>query len=235
VEALVAEVFAARAPNVAEGLTTGRTRVEMGRALRTLVVREGRRLSGGPWRPAYLEASFGTGAEELTVPGEGGEPVRLVGRVDRIDTDGAGGGILIDYKYSRKGFTPDRRRAVADGAHLQLPIYLLALRDAFGLDPRGAWLYPVRDPETSGYAVAGGPAPDRPVALDDAGLEELLERTVGFIADYDARIRAGEIDIRPRDTRLCAWCDFADLCRFEAWMAAGEADGTAPGAEEAGA
>jgi len=236
VDARVAETFAARAPFAVEGLVTGRVRAEMIRSLRALVVREARRLAGGPWRPAFLEASFGRGDHELTVPGEGGEPVRLIGRVDRIDTDGdldkhgddgdgddgdGVGGIIIDYKYSRKGFAADRRRAAEEGAHLQLPIYLLALRDAFGLEPRGAWLYPVRDPETSGYSILGGPSADRPVPLDDDGLSDLLERTTAFIADYDRRIREGEIEIRPKDTKLCSWCDFADLCRFEAWMATG--------------
>jgi ATP-dependent helicase/nuclease subunit B len=226
---LVEEGFARWGPLVREGLATGRVREEMIRSLRALVLREGRRLAAGPWRPAHLEESFGRGDRELTVPGEGGEPVRLTGRVDRIDTDGEGGGVIIDYKYSRHGFAGERKRAVEEGAYFQLPVYLLALRDAWGLEPRGAWLYPVREPETSGYTLPGGPPADRPVELDAEGLADLLDRTAAFIADYDSRIRAGEIRIRPRDTRACGRCDFADLCRFEAWMAEGTTEEPAGG------
>ena len=67
--------------------------------------------------------------------------------------------------------------------------------------------------------MEGGPAPDRPETLDAEGLEALLEATEERVLDLDVRIRGGEIAVRPRDTGPCAWCDYADLCRFEAWMA----------------
>jgi len=223
VEPIVVGLFEERVPSGLAGLRSGRHRDEMVRSLAGLVARERSRLASGPWRPAHLEAAFGHGERTLSVPGEGGEPIHLTGRVDRIDVDGDGGGVVIDYKYSRSGFDAAKKRAVAEGAHLQLPIYLLALRDAFGLEARGAWLYPVRAPKTSGYSLDSGPAADRSVTLSGEELSDLLDRTASFIAAYDTRIREGEIDIRPREPRDCTWCDYGDLCRHEAWMA-GEAD-----------
>ena len=65
--------------------------------------------------------------------------------------------------------------------------------------------------------------------LDAGGLDDLLDRTSALIASYDARIRAGEIDIRPREPKVCDRCDFGDLCRYEAWMDVGMDVGTDAG------
>lgn len=219
VAGLVDEEFTAQAASIPIGLAEGRARDVMVRALEETVARERARLAAGPWRPTRLEDGFGGGDAALTVPGPDGEPIVLRGRVDRVDEDGRGGAVVIDYKYSRKGFTPAKQKDAEEGAHLQLPVYLLALRDAYGVKPRGAWLYPILSQKTGGYSIEGGPVAAEGVGLDADGLDELLERTVETVVAYDARIRAGEIDVRPRDPSVCEWCDFADLCRYESWMA----------------
>jgi ATP-dependent helicase/DNAse subunit B len=216
-EEVFTEATAGLDPGVSDGLEGQRVRSDLEGWLRSLVDRERARLGATPYRPRLFEVSFGRPPHDLVVPGEGDAEVRLTGRMDRIDVAPDGGAVVIDYKLGR-GFGGRSRTEVEEGAHLQLPVYLLALERSFGFRPRGAWLYPVRDGVTSGFAHAEGPFADKSFKLSEEELSALLERTRGFVVEYDARIRGGEIEVRPRDPDRCLRCDFADLCRYEAWM-----------------
>jgi len=70
------------------------------------------------------------GAVEIPL-GDGEEPLRLRGRIDRVDEAGDGSPIVrvLDYKSGKKGFSLGD---LVLGLSLQLPVYLLALK-------RGGW------------------------------------------------------------------------------------------------
>lgn len=211
---LYEEVFDRRAAGVPFGLAAERARRSYRRALVRLVAEERERLVASGWRPARVESDF-----EFALPGP--EPLRVKGRVDRIDTGEDGGAIVIDYKGA-KGFDRSLERKAEAGVHLQLPLYLLAAREQYGFEPAGAWLLPIRGDDRhrpSGYAVEGAPAPRRKVALGREELDALLERTAERVREIAARIRAGKIDVAPFDPDDCARCEYADLCRIEPWMA----------------
>lgn len=207
------EVFDELARHVPLDLVGELARRDLEAVLSEVARREAARLAGSRFSPALLEWDFSFPAGRA----RDGREVLLRGRVDRVDR-GPEGAVVIDYKYSARGFDRSRRDGVAEGSHLQLPIYLLAVRDALGTPPMGAWLYPLRRPRTSGFAVEGGPAPDEAVTLDAAALDELLLATADRVLGFDGRIRAGEVAIRPRDRGRCAGCDYADLCRLESWQ-----------------
>jgi RecB family exonuclease len=79
------------------------------------------------WRPRAFEATFGmAGKPELTVAHDAraGDALRLRGVIDRVDSDGRGGLRIIDYK--RGGLWGYDDRSLAEGRHLQLPLYALA-------------------------------------------------------------------------------------------------------------
>ncbi|MDP6408679.1 MAG: PD-(D/E)XK nuclease family protein [Planctomycetota bacterium] len=63
-----------------------------------------------------------------------GEPVELVGRIDRIDRHVDGRWAVLDYKTGEKGVTADGEHRKKDGRwlSLQLPLYALMARDLVG-------------------------------------------------------------------------------------------------------
>ena len=156
------------------------------------------------------------------VSSEDGRVVPIRGVMDRVDIAPDGGAVVIDYKYSKVGFSKAKKADAEAGRHLQLPLYLLALEEAFGLAPRGAWLYPLSLGRTSGYWLAPGPKPDTPEAIDAEALAELHRRTRRLVLDFDRRILEGEITAEPFEDGECGRCDFGDICRWEPWMREGK-------------
>ncbi|MHC4469609.1 MAG: PD-(D/E)XK nuclease family protein [Planctomycetota bacterium] len=207
------EVLAEKAGGAPRGLKEERATRELRRVVHEVIERERSRIEETGYRPALLEEGFGPETRPLLVKARGGREIQLRGRVDRIDVGPGGGAVLIDYKYSKHGFDKKKQDAAAEGAHLQLPIYLLALTDAFGREPEGAWLLRLKDPQTSGYWLPDGPRPDRPVALTEEELADLSERTRRVVAELSEGVLAGEVEVAPRDRDRCRWCAFADLCR----------------------
>jgi ATP-dependent helicase/nuclease subunit B len=207
-------IFAARTAGLVPGLGDRVAHERQRAALAAFVERERERLRSAGSRPVLVEWGF----QGLVVQGPEGRRVRLRGRIDRVD-DGPGGAIVVDYKWSSRGFERVRPEDLEEGAHLQLPVYLLALREIGGREPRGAFLVTLPAGEWSGLGAVAGP--DRTVReFHEEGLPGLLARTEELVLDLDGRIRAGEIAVRPRDTDHCRRCDFRDVCRVEPWLLA---------------
>jgi DNA helicase-2/ATP-dependent DNA helicase PcrA len=111
------------------------------------------------------------------------------GRVDRVDRLPGGGHELIDYK------TGERKSEAQLESDLQLALYRLAAREAWGLEASTGSYYYVLDAEK----VA---APVRP---DDA---ERVERTVLQVGEG---ILGQDFEPRPSPT-VCSWCDYKLIC-----------------------
>jgi ATP-dependent helicase/DNAse subunit B len=177
-------------------------------------------------RPTLLEAEFG-GGEEAERPRLQIGDWALHGRIDRVD-EGEGVAVAFDYKLSREGTA--QAKFVEKGT-LQLPLYLLALRELWDLETVGGLYQPLR-PTSS-------PRP-RGLVLDEA--EELLEDLRLYPADVlegedfeaalrdaadrateaVARMRAGDIKRDPgppegvKGHGECPrFCTFAPICRRE--------------------
>ncbi len=111
------------------------------------------------------------------------------GRVDRVDRLPGGGHELIDYK------TGERKSEADLESDLQLALYRLAAREAWGLEAGTGSYYYVLDADK----VA---APVRP---DDA---ERVERTVLQVGEG---ILGQDFEPRPSPA-VCGWCDYRLVC-----------------------
>jgi ATP-dependent helicase/DNAse subunit B len=140
------------------------------------------------------------------------------GKIDRIDVDPfSARGIVQDYK---SGIAHSARRIESDG-RLQVPLYVLALRDLVGMEPLGG-LYR----SLSGEREARGML-RRDVRDDLPGLpaQDFLDEdefwgTVDGATDRARvavkRLRVGEVRHDPRWPGGCpAWCRNWPLCRVE--------------------
>ena len=171
--------------------------------------------------PSMLEASFGEGPDDDRKPVDLGG-WSLHGRIDRVDVSGDGRALIRDYKLSSK--VPSAARMIDEG-RLQLPLYALALREAWELDPIGALYHPLgatREPRPRGpiakevkddlVALEGHFRTD---FLDEDSFEGVLEAARTEAGKRVALMRAGEIDRDPRDDRCPSWCRFQSICRIE--------------------
>jgi DNA helicase-2/ATP-dependent DNA helicase PcrA len=116
-------------------------------------------------------------------------PHQVRGRVDRVDRLPDGSYELIDYK------TGERRTETQLENDLQLALYRLAAREAWGLEAGTGSYYYVLDADK----VA---APVRP---DDA---ERVERTVLAVGEG---VLSQDFEPRPSPT-TCSWCDYRLIC-----------------------
>jgi len=130
-------------------------------------------------KPVWLERKFDIKIGEHHVRG----------RVDRVDRLPDGGHELIDYK------TGERKSEADLESDLQLALYRLAAREAWGLEAGTGSYYYVLDADK----VA---APVRP---DDA---ERVERTVLQVGEG---ILGQDFEPRPSPT-VCSWCDYRLIC-----------------------
>lgn len=123
------------------------------------------------------------------------------GRIDRFDESPDGQAFAVDYKYSN---VDNIKKKLKSEATVQGGLYLLGLK-ASGYQPHGFAYVPLR----------GDAEP-----FEDFDVETLMgqarERTIEAVT----RILAGDIAVRPADTRQCKWCDFRDACRIRESAAA---------------
>jgi hypothetical protein len=121
-----------------------------------------------------------------------------------------------DYKYSRRA---EGASEIGREHRLQLPLYVLALRDLLGLEPvggvyrallrggvaRGMLREEAKDDGADGFASADYlPEPDFWASVDEA-----VDDARGAVA----RMRRGDVRHDPRQGSCPAWCDAFSICR----------------------
>jgi RecB family exonuclease len=207
-------------------------------ALRDLASREA--AYSGPFqtRPKYFELAFGLNADDeesaqreydpasrrepLTLPSEDGQiPVQICGAMDRVDLLGdSDAAMVVDFKT---GGTPSYKSITA-GESLQMPLYLMALEEVFGLKGAVACYDSAREPgrrrifrtEFANMTRFGFQQ-----GVDASGdfvkpLNEEEYRAAAAFAAARAAAAANNIrraDILPKPGDHCRYCDFGDFCR----------------------
>ncbi|MDH5332814.1 MAG: exodeoxyribonuclease V subunit gamma [Thermoleophilia bacterium] len=164
--------------------------------------------SRSTFAPRQLEVAF---ASYELAPG-----VAVSGKIDRVDVDAMSArGIVVDYK---SGSAPSARQ-IHDEDRLQIPLYLLVLRDQLGLEPVGGVYMPVGggrrprgmlldgDEKVAGFAAADYLEGD----AFGAELEHARETAVALVE----RARQGDVRHDPRGGDCPAWCDLWRICRKE--------------------
>jgi len=196
-----------------------RNELEQGlaRDLEKLIRREAE--SESPLVPSRFEVSFGSerSAPELQ-RGLELDGFAVTGKIDRIDRDPFGArGIVVDYKSGRA----PTAREIDRELHLQIPLYMLVLRDLVGMEPLGGV-----------YRTLAGDARARGLLREEAredglqgfmqndyvdeeqfwgGIERAKEHAEGVVA----RIREGDVRHDPRGGSCPTWCELWPMCRVK--------------------
>jgi ATP-dependent helicase/DNAse subunit B len=189
----------------------------LGRDLEQLVRREAE--SPSPLVPDRFEVSFGSdrSAPELQRGLDlGGFTVS--GKIDRIDRDPFGArGVVVDYKSGR---TAHSARKIESELHLQIPLYMLVLRDLVGIEPLGG-IYRALAGEGQARGLLraearedGVPGYSRNDYVDEEAFWGQIERAQEHARGVVERIRAGDVRHDPKGGFPCpTWCDLWSMCR----------------------
>jgi ATP-dependent helicase/DNAse subunit B len=168
--------------------------------------------------PRRLEVGFGSerSAPELQRGLELEPGIHLSGKIDRIDVDPfSARGIVQDYK---SGKTVHSAHAIDTELRLQIPLYMLVLRDLVGIEPLGG-LYRALAGQRSARGMLRTEAEEDVPGFskrDYLNEEEFwgqIETARERAADYTRRIRAGDVRHDPKGGECPAWCDLWTMCR----------------------
>lgn len=170
-------------------------------------------------RPDLAEAKFGRDGAKPALPLA--EGTSLHGAIDRIDIGPAGEALVQDYK---SGATVDGGKGMLKRGKLQLQLYLLAVRELWGLDLAGGLYRPLggtRDRKPKGLLRKELKEelepldPRRDDHLDEEAFEEALEAARERAVEIAGEIHAGDIGRRPINDRCPRYCEFQPICRRE--------------------
>ena len=174
-----------------------------------------------PLVPRRFEVGFGSerSASELQRGLDlGGFTVS--GKIDRIDVDPLSArGIVQDYKSGKTAYSAAK---IESELKLQIPLYMLVLRDLIGMEPlggvyralagdrqtRGLLRASAKDDVLSGFARTDYKDEDEFWAQ----IEGAVEHSRGFVA----RIRNGDVRHDPLGDAGCpSWCELYSICRVK--------------------
>jgi ATP-dependent helicase/DNAse subunit B len=169
--------------------------------------------------PRRFEVLFGgeRAAPELQRGLELGDGLFLSGKIDRIDQDPFGArGIVQDYKSGKHAHSA---REIESELRLQIPLYMLVLRDLVGLEPLGGLYRPLAgERKPRGLLRAGEADTLQGFSRNDYYEEEAfwaaVERARETARTLGLRIRGGDVRHDPKGGDCPAWCDLWSICRI---------------------
>jgi ATP-dependent helicase/DNAse subunit B len=174
--------------------------------------------SGVAFEPRRLEVAFGSdrAAPELQRGLALGEGLSLSGKIDRIDIDPfSARGIVQDYK---SGAGAHSARDIDRELRLQIPLYVLVLRDLVGVEPLGGVYRALSGRRVTRGMLRTSARDDLPGFAKDDYLEEddfwaQVETARERATAYAQRIRAGDVRHDPKGDGCPSWCDLWTICR----------------------
>jgi ATP-dependent helicase/DNAse subunit B len=175
--------------------------------------------SDSPLVPNRFEVSFGMerSPQELQRGLDLGDGLTLSGKIDRIDVDPfSARGIVQDYKAGKGAHSAS---AIERELRLQIPLYMLVLRDLVGIEPLGGVYRPLAgDRKARGLLRADAredalPGFVKTDYLDDDGFWRQVETARETARTFAQRIRSGDVTHDPRGGECPQWCDLWPMCR----------------------
>jgi ATP-dependent helicase/DNAse subunit B len=171
-----------------------------------------------PLEPRRFEVSFGSerSAPELQRGLDLGGAL-VSGKIDRIDSDPfSARGIVQDYKSGRTGHSASE---IEQELRLQIPLYMLVLRDLVGIEPLGGVYRPLAgERKARGLLRASAREDGVPgFATNDYRDEEAfwgqVEGARELARGLAERIRAGDVRHDPKGNECPSWCGVWPMCR----------------------
>ena len=170
--------------------------------------------------PRRFEVAFGTerAAPELQRGLDLGSGMTLSGKIDRIDIDPfSARGIVQDYKSGKHAHSAVE---IEKELRLQLPLYMLVLRDLVGIEPLGGVYRPLAGERRArgllrkdeGETLAGYVRTDY---LDEDAFWAMVRNAEETARRLAGRIRTGDVEHDPRGGECPPWCDLWPMCRVE--------------------
>jgi ATP-dependent helicase/DNAse subunit B len=170
--------------------------------------------------PRRFEVGFGLerSAPELQRGLPLGDSFFLSGKIDRIDVDPfSARGIVQDYKSGRSA--PSAKQ-IDQELRLQIPLYMLVLRDLVGIEPLGGVYRALAGARVTRGLLQEGARDDLPGFqkndfLPDEEFWALVELARERARTYAGRIHAGDVRHDPKGDGCPSWCDLWTMCRVE--------------------
>jgi ATP-dependent helicase/DNAse subunit B len=173
-----------------------------------------------PLVPRRFEVSFGSerSAPELQRGLDLGG-FTISGKIDRIDVDPfAARAIVQDYKSGKTAYSAAK---IESELKLQIPLYMLVLRDLIGMEPLGG-LYRALAGDRQARGLLRTSAKDvlpgftRTDYKDDEDFWAQVEGAVDHARRFVERIRLGDVRHDPLGDAGCpSWCELYPMCRVK--------------------
>ncbi len=168
--------------------------------------------------PRRLEVAFGSerAAPELQRGLPLADQLWLSGKIDRIDVDPfSAQGIVQDYKSGKGAHSA---REIDREFRLQIPLYILALRDLVGIEPLGGVYRALAGRRLTRGMLRETAREDLPGFAKDDYLDEdafwsQVEAARDRAADNARRIQEGDVRHDPKGDGCPPWCDLWPICR----------------------
>jgi ATP-dependent helicase/nuclease subunit B len=172
-----------------------------------------------PLVPRRFEVSFGSerSAPELQRGLELGD-FTVSGKIDRVDVDPLSArGIVQDYKSGKTAYSAAK---IESELRLQIPLYMLVLRDLIGIEPLGG-LYRALAGDRQARGLLRASAREDVLAgftrtdyKDDDEFWAQVDGAVEHAGRFVERIRGGDVRHDPLGDAGCpSWCDLYPMCR----------------------
>jgi ATP-dependent helicase/DNAse subunit B len=170
--------------------------------------------------PRRFEVGFGSerSAPELQRGLPLGDGLYVSGKIDRIDVDPfSARGIVQDYKSGRSA--PSAKQIDVD-LRLQVPLYMLVLRDLVGIEPLGGVYRALAGARVARGLLQSDAADDLPGFqrndyVTDEDFWALVDRSRDRAREFAGRMRAGDVRHDPKGGACPSWCDLWTMCRVE--------------------
>jgi ATP-dependent helicase/nuclease subunit B len=170
--------------------------------------------------PRRFEVAFGNdrAAPELQRGLELAPGLTLSGKIDRIDVDPFGArGIVQDYKSGKHAHSA---REIERELRLQIPLYMLVLRDLVGLEPLGGLYRPLAGARKARGLVRAAEEETLPGYVSTDYLDEdafwgVVDSARRTATDLAGRIGSGDVRHDPLGGDCPQWCDLWPMCRIE--------------------
>ena len=175
--------------------------------------------SDAPLVPRRFEVLFGSerAAPELQRGLELKEGVTLSGKIDRIDLDPfSARGIVQDYKAGKHAHSAAQ---IEQEKRLQIPLYMLVLRDLVGVEPLGGLYRPLSGERKARGLLRttaredGVPGFAKNDYLDEDAFWSQVERARELAVGIVDRLRTGDVRHDPKGGDCPTWCELYSMCR----------------------